>query len=112
LILGAYSPLSSLNAVTVPLQAVPAAGTFPHFDAAEALERQIRVVQQLVDVNAAYARQLAEATNTVADAVRQHLEGLNTVARQQVQSVSEVKATWRPSRRRSTRLPTKLSGPA
>ena len=81
---------NGLNAVTAPFQAVPTVGAFPQFDVAEAIERQIKVIQQLIDVNAGYARQLAEATNTVTGAVRAHIEGLNTVMVQQVTSVSEL----------------------
>jgi len=81
---------NGLNALTAALPTPPAVGTFPQVDATEALERQLNLIQQLVEVNAGYARQLAEATNTVNSAVRQHLEGLNSVMLQQVQSVSEV----------------------
>ena len=80
---------NGLNALTAALPTSPAVGKLPQVDATEALERQLNLIQQLVDVNAGYARQLAEATNTVNDAVRQHLEGLSSVMQQQVQSVSE-----------------------
>lgn len=80
---------NGLNAMTAPLQAFPTTGHFPAFDAAEAVERQIQLFQKVVDVNSGYARQLAEATNTVAGAVREHIEGLNSVFREQVQSVAE-----------------------
>ncbi len=80
---------SGLNTLTAPFQAVPTTPTFPQFDVAEALERQVKFMQQVIDVNVGYARQLAEATNTVTGAVRQHIEGLNTAVLKQVQSVSE-----------------------
>jgi hypothetical protein len=83
---------NGLNAFTAPLQALPSAGSlpnFPQFDAAEAVELQFNFVKRVTDVNYGYARQLAEATNTVTDAVRQHLEGLNTAVLEQMQSVSQ-----------------------
>ena len=80
---------NSLNAVTAPLQALPTVGNFPQVDAAEALERQLKFLQQVIEVNYGYARQLAEATDTVSDAVRQHIEGLNTALLEQVKNVSE-----------------------
>ena len=81
---------NGLNTLTAPFQAVPTTPQFPQFDAAEALERQVQSMQQVIDVNVRYARQLAEAANTVAAAVRQHIEGLNSAMLSQVQSVSEV----------------------
>jgi tRNA uridine 5-carbamoylmethylation protein Kti12 len=83
---------NGLNAITAPLQAFPSNGslpTFPQFDAAEAVELQFQFVKRVVDVNYGYARQLAEATNTVTDAVRQHIEGLSSAVLEQLQSVSE-----------------------
>ena len=80
---------SGLKTLTAPLQAVPATPQLPQFDFAEALERQVQSMQQVIDVNVRYARQLAEAANTVATAVRQHIEGLNTAVLAQVNSVSE-----------------------
>lgn len=76
--------LSTWNA---PFQAVPA---IPQFDVVEAVERQVKVLQQFVDVNVEYVRQLAEAGNTVNGAVRQHFDGLSDVWYNQVQNASEV----------------------
>jgi hypothetical protein len=78
---------SGLNNWIAPFQAVPA---IPQLDVVEAVERQTKVVQQFVDVNAEYFRQLAEAGNTVSGAVRQHFDGLSDVWYNQVQTVSEV----------------------
>jgi hypothetical protein len=80
---------NGLNAVTAPFQAFPTARQFPKFDAVEAVELQFQFIQRVVEVNYGYARQLAEATNTVTDAVRQHIEGLNSAVIEQFQSVSE-----------------------
>jgi phage-related minor tail protein len=81
---------NGLSTLTTPFKAVPTTPTLPQFDVAEALERQVKFIQQVIDINVEYARQLASATDTVTGAVRQHIEGLNTVALEQVQSVSEV----------------------
>jgi hypothetical protein len=84
---------SGFNAITAPFQALPSTGsfpTFPQFDAAEAVELQFKFVKRLTDVNYGYARQLAEVTNTVNGAVREHLEGLNTAVIEQLQSVSQI----------------------
>ena len=80
---------NGLNTFTAPFQAVPTTPQFPQFDVAEALERQVTFMQQVIDLNVGYARQLAEAANTVTGAVRRHVEGLNTAVLEQVQSVSE-----------------------
>jgi hypothetical protein len=80
---------NGLNTFTAPLQAFPSTSTFPQFDAAEAVELQFRFIKRVTDVNHGYATQLAEATNTVAGAVRQHIEGLNSAMFEQLQSVSE-----------------------
>jgi hypothetical protein len=80
---------NGLDAFSTPLQAFPTTGTFPKFDAAEAVELQFKFIQRVVDVNYGYALKLAEATNTVTGAVREHIEGLNTAVFEQLQSVSE-----------------------
>ena len=80
---------NGLNSWTAPFQTLPATPQFPQFDVAEALEQQVKVLQQFIDVNVEYARQLAEASNTVSGAVRQHIDGLNTVAFNQIRTVSE-----------------------
>jgi len=81
---------NGLDAFTAPVQAfVPSTGTFPQFDAAEAVELQFKFIKRVVEVNYEYARQLAEASNTVSGAVRQHIEGLSTAVFEQVQSVAE-----------------------
>jgi uncharacterized protein YoxC len=77
-------------AMSAPMQAFPTSVTFPQFDVTDAVERQFKFIQKVVDVNYGYALQLAEASNTVAGAVRQHIEGLNAAFVEQVQGVSEV----------------------
>lgn len=80
---------NGLDAFFGPLQAGPSIGAFPRFDVAKAVELEFQFIKQLVDVNYAYARRLAEATNTVNGAVRNHIEGLNTAVYAQVQDVAE-----------------------
>ena len=80
---------NGLNSWTAPFQFLPATPQFPQFDVAEVLEQQVKVLQQFIDVNVEYARQLAEAGNTVSGAVRQHIDGLSTVLFNQIQTVSE-----------------------
>ncbi len=80
---------NGLNSWTAPFQALTATPQFPQFDVAEVLEQQVKVLQQFIDVNVEYARQLAEASNTVSGAVRQHIDGLSTVLLNQIQTVSE-----------------------
>jgi len=77
---------NGLNSWTAPFQVLPAT---PQFDVAEVLERQVKVLQQFIDVNVEYARQLAEAGNTVSGAIRQHIDGLSSVAFNQIRTVSE-----------------------
>ena len=88
---------NGLFAFTSPFGSFPGMGTFPHFDvpyfdAAEAVELQFKFVKRVVEVNYEYARQLAEATNAVTGAVRQHIEGLTTALFEQVHSVAVVPA--------------------
>jgi hypothetical protein len=78
---------NGLNTWTAPFQAVPA---IPQLNVVEAVERQVEVLQQFVDVNVEYVRQLAAAGNTVNGAVRQHFDGLGDVWSNQVQTVSKV----------------------
>src|SRR5688572_26423551 len=80
---------NGLNTWTAPFQALPATPQFPRFDVTEALEQQVKVLQQFIDVNVEYARQLAEASNTVSGAVRQHIDGLCSVLFNQIQTASE-----------------------
>jgi hypothetical protein len=80
---------NGLNSWTTPFQSLPTTPQFPQFDVAEVLEQQVKVLQQFIDVNVEYARQLAEAGNTVSGAVRQHIDGLSTVLFNQIQTVSE-----------------------
>jgi tRNA uridine 5-carbamoylmethylation protein Kti12 len=78
-----------LDAFTAPVQALPRTAMFPGFDAAEAVELQFTFIKRVLDVNYHYARQLAEATDTVAGAVLEHIEGLSTAVVEQVQGVAE-----------------------
>src|SRR3954451_17045061 len=81
---------NGLYALTAPLQAFPTSQTFPQFDLSEAVERQFKLIQKVVDVNHGYAVELAAASNTATGAVRKHIEGLNAALLEQVHSVSDL----------------------
>ena len=80
---------NGLNAMTTPLQALPTTPAFPQVDLVDAVERQFAFIKQVVDVNYEYARQLAEAADTVSGAFRQHVQGLNAATIERVQRKSE-----------------------
>ena len=81
---------NGLNTVTDQFRAFPAVGNLPHIDVTEAVERQFAFIQQVVDLNHQYARQLAEVANTLTGVTRQQIESVSTVVRDQVKSVSDV----------------------
>ena len=54
--------------VTDQFRAFPSVGTLPQVDVTEAVERQFAFIQQVVDLNHQYARQLAEVANTLTGA--------------------------------------------
>ena len=81
---------SGLDSVTSQFRAFPSVGNLPHVDATEAVERQFAFIQQIVDLNHQYARQLAEVANTLTGATRSQLESVGSVVRDQVASISDV----------------------
>jgi hypothetical protein len=80
---------NGLQALTSPFQTIPSAGNLPRFDAEEAVELQFNFLKRMIDVNYGYARQLAEATDTVSGAARERLEELSTAMVEQLKSVSQ-----------------------
>jgi hypothetical protein len=81
---------NGLNSVTDQFRAYPTVGNFPQVDVTEAVERQFSFIQQIVDLNHEYARQLAEVANTLTGVTRKQLESVGSVVRDQVSSVSEL----------------------
>jgi hypothetical protein len=79
-----------LNSVTEQFRSFPTVGNLPKIDVTEAVERQFAFIQQVVDINHRYARQLAEVANTLTGATRQQIESVSSVVRDQVESVSDV----------------------
>jgi hypothetical protein len=80
----------SLSTVTDQFRAIPGAGTLPTIDVTEAVERQFAFIQQVIDLNHQYARQLAEVANTLTGVTRQQIESVTSVVRDQVDTVSAV----------------------
>jgi hypothetical protein len=79
-----------LNTVADQFRAIPAVGNLPQVDVVGAVERQFAFVQQIVDLNHRYARQLAEVADTLTGATRSQIESVSTVVRNQVTSVSDL----------------------
>jgi F0F1-type ATP synthase membrane subunit b/b' len=79
-----------LTSVTDQFRSFPTVGNLPQIDVTEAVERQFAFIQQVVDLNHRYARQLAEVANTLTGATRQQIESVSTAVRDQVKSVSDV----------------------
>jgi hypothetical protein len=79
-----------LNSVTDQFRSFPTLGDLPHIDVTEAVERQFAFIQQVVDLNHRYARQLAEVANTLSGVSRQQIESVGSVVRDQVKGVSEI----------------------
>jgi hypothetical protein len=82
-----------VSTVTEQFRAFPTIGNLPQVDVTEAVERQFAFVQQIVDLNHQYARQLAEVANTLTGATRSQLESVGSVVRNQVASISDVART-------------------
>ena len=79
-----------LTSVADQFRAIPSVGTLPQVDVTEAVERQFAFIQQIVDLNHQYARQLAEVANTLTGVTRQQIESVSSVVRDQVAGVSDV----------------------
>jgi hypothetical protein len=79
-----------LNTVTDQFRAMPTAGNLPQVDVIGAVERQFAFIQQIVDLNHRYARQLAEVADTLTGVTRSQIESVGNVVREQVTSVSEL----------------------
>jgi hypothetical protein len=82
-----------VSSVTEQFRAFPTIGNLPQVDVTEAVERQFAFIQQIVDLNHQYARQLAEVANTLTGATRSQLESVGSVVRNQVASISDVART-------------------
>jgi hypothetical protein len=79
-----------LNSVSDQFRTLPTVGSFPQLDVTGAVERQYAFIQQIVDLNHQYARQLAEVATALSDVTRQQIESVSGVVRDQLQSVSDV----------------------
>jgi hypothetical protein len=79
-----------LNSVTDQFRTLPTVGGFPQLDVTDAVERQYAFIQQIIDLNHQYARQLAEVATTLSDVTRQQIESVSGAVRDQLQSVSDV----------------------
>src|SRR3954453_3711381 len=80
---------NGLDSVTNQFRAFPSVGNLPPVDATEAVERQFPFIQQIVELNHQYARQLAEVANTLTGATRQQIESVSVAVRDQGQSVTD-----------------------
>jgi hypothetical protein len=76
--------------VTDQFRAFPTVGSLPQVDVTEAVERQFAFIQQIVDLNHQYARQLAEVADTLTGATRQQIESVSSLVRDRVQSAAEL----------------------
>ncbi|HEY0127162.1 MAG TPA: hypothetical protein VGB58_08500 [Blastococcus sp.] len=79
-----------VNSLTDQFRSFPSVGALPTADVTEAVERQFAFIQQIVDLNHEYARQLAEVANTLTGATRSQIESVGNVVRDQVASISDV----------------------
>ena len=84
---------NGLSSVTDQFRGFPTVGSLPQVDVTEAVERQFTFIQQIVDLNHEYARQLAEVANTLTGVTRKQFESVGSVVREQVASVSELART-------------------
>jgi hypothetical protein len=81
---------NSVSAVTDQFRAFPAVGNLPTIDVTQAVERQFALIQQVVDLNHRYARQLAEVANTLTGVTREQFQSVTSVVRDQVEIASAV----------------------
>jgi len=81
---------NGLSSLTDQFGTVPTVAEFPKVDLTEAVERQFAFIQQIVDLNHQYARQLAEVANTLTGATRSQIESVGSVVRDQVATISDV----------------------
>jgi hypothetical protein len=79
-----------VNSVSDQLRAFPAVGNLPQVDLAEAVERQFAFIQQVVDLNHRYARQLAEVATTLSGITRQQIESVSSALQGQAAGASDV----------------------
>jgi hypothetical protein len=79
-----------VKTVTDQFRVLPAVASLPQVDVTDAVERQFAFIQQIVDLNHQYARQLAEVANTLSGVTREQLESVSGVVRDQVETVSAV----------------------
>jgi prophage DNA circulation protein len=84
---------NGVTSVTDQFRSFPTVGNLPQVDVTDAVERQIALIQQIVDLNHSYARQLAEVANTLTGVTRSQLESVGTVVREQVTAISQAVRT-------------------
>jgi hypothetical protein len=82
-----------VTAVTDQFRSFPAVGQLPKIDITDVVERQFALIQQVVDLNHRYARQLAELATTLSGVARQQIESVSGVVRDQVETVTQVART-------------------
>ncbi len=83
----------SFSTATDQFRAIPTVGNLPQIDVTEAVERQFAFIQQVIDLNHQYARQLAEVANTLTGVTRQQIESVTSVVRDQVETVAQAART-------------------
>jgi Holliday junction resolvasome RuvABC ATP-dependent DNA helicase subunit len=81
---------NGLSSLTDRFGTVPTVAEFPKVDLTEAVERQFAFIQQVVDLNHQYARQLAEVAETLTGVTRSQLESVGSVVRDQVVSITDL----------------------
>jgi gas vesicle protein len=82
-----------VKTVTDQFRVLPAVASLPQVDVTDAVERQFAFIQQIVDLNHQYARQLAEVANTLSGVTRQQIESVSGVVRERVQGAAELTQT-------------------
>ena len=81
---------NGLASFTDQFGTVPTVPDFPKVDLTEAVERQFAFIQQVVDLNHQYARQLAEVAETLTGVTRSQLESVGSAVRDQVVSITDL----------------------
>jgi hypothetical protein len=104
---------NGLTSFTDQFGTVPTVPDFPKVDLTEAVERQFAFIQQVVDLNHEYARQLAEVAETLTGVTRSQLESVGSAVRDQVVSIkvrapTDGRSGDRPQR--SSQRPSRFSG--